>query len=91
VNDLIKDAPGGSSSGASSSRADSSHRPPWSGYGPPRNLCQGLVSKFPSFTRAARAQRWRTCAQECQRTGIGTSRNAMTKQLFENAATAAGQ
>ena len=52
---------------------------------------QGLVSKFPSFTRAARAQRWRTCAQECQRTGISNARNAMTKQLFENAATAAGQ
>jgi len=52
---------------------------------------QGLVSKFPSFTRAARAQRWRTCAQECQRTGISNARNAMTKQLCETAATAAGQ
>ena len=52
---------------------------------------QGVVSKFPSFTRAARAQRWRTCVQECQREGISNARNAMTKQLFEDAATAAGQ
>ena len=52
---------------------------------------QGLVSKFPTFTRAARAQSWRTCAQECQRIGISDGRNAMTKQLFEDAATAAGQ
>lgn len=49
----------------------------------------GLVSKFPTFTKAARAQDWLTCARECQRTGIGDTRNAMTKQLFEDAATAA--
>ncbi|MEE8300976.1 MAG: hypothetical protein V3S24_00920 [Candidatus Tectomicrobia bacterium] len=52
---------------------------------------QGLVSKFPTFTRAARAQDWRACANECRRNGISDTRNAETKQLFEAAATAAGQ
>src|SRR5262249_54081962 len=37
VNGLIKDAPGGSSSGASSSRADSSHCQLWSGSEPLRS------------------------------------------------------
>ena len=51
----------------------------------------GLISKFPTFTQAARAQDWRTCAKECRRRGISDARNDMTKQLFEDAATAAGQ
>lgn len=51
----------------------------------------GLINKFPTFTRAARAKDWRTCANECERGGIGDARNAMTKKLFEDAATAAGR
>lgn len=51
----------------------------------------GLINKFPTFTRAARAKDWRTCANECQRIGISNTRNAMTKKLFEDAATTAGQ
>jgi GH24 family phage-related lysozyme (muramidase) len=52
---------------------------------------QGLIEKFSTFTRAARTQDWRTCADECQRRGISQLRNDMTKRLFEEAATAAGQ
>jgi len=51
----------------------------------------GLINKFPTFTRAARAKNWRICASECRRVGISDARNAMTKQLFEDAAAAAGQ
>jgi hypothetical protein len=43
VNVLTKDAPGGSSSGASSSRADSSHCQPWSRYEQPRSSCLSSV------------------------------------------------
>ena len=46
----------------------------------------GLVNKFPSFTRAARAKDWETCAKECRRRGIGDRRNGETKKLFEDAA-----
>ena len=45
----------------------------------------GLVRKFPTFTRAARAKDWLTCARECQRRGIGDRRNEQTRQLFEAA------
>jgi GH24 family phage-related lysozyme (muramidase) len=45
----------------------------------------GLVTKFPTFTRAAREGDWQTCAAECRRTGIGQSRNDETKHLFEEA------
>lgn len=51
----------------------------------------GLINKFPSFTRAAKAQDWLTCAKECHRRGIGDSRNIKTKKLFEAASTAAGE
>ena len=51
----------------------------------------GLIHKFPTFTRAARTKDWRTCAQEYRRNGISAARNNMTKKLFEDAATAAGQ
>jgi len=43
----------------------------------------GLIHKFPTFTRAARAQDWQTCAQECQRSGISQVRNDETKNLFD--------
>lgn len=45
----------------------------------------GLVSKFPTFTEAARAKDWQTCAAECKRGGIGQRRNDETKKLFEEA------
>jgi GH24 family phage-related lysozyme (muramidase) len=51
----------------------------------------GLIRGFPTFTRAARGKDWRTCANQCRRRGISDARNAMTKKLFEDAATAAGQ
>ena len=47
---------------------------------------RGLVDKFPTFTRAARAKDWETCSAECRRTGIGDRRNEETKRLFETAA-----
>ncbi len=46
----------------------------------------GLVTKFPTFTKAARAQDWATCANQCHRQGIGEVRNEVTKALFESAA-----
>ena len=45
----------------------------------------GLVTKFPTFTAAARAGDWSKCAEECRRRGIGTVRNEEVKQLFEGA------
>lgn len=45
----------------------------------------GLVSKFPTFTRAAREGDWQTCAEECRRRGISSTRNEETKHLFEAA------
>lgn len=45
----------------------------------------GLVTKFPSFTQAAREQDWKVCAQECQRRGISQTRNDEVKKLFEEA------
>lgn len=42
----------------------------------------GLVSKFPAFTRAARSADWETCAIECKRKQVQTSRNETVKQLF---------
>lgn len=47
---------------------------------------KGLVTKFPSLTRAARMQDWQTCAQECQRRGIADIRNKETRDLFLAAA-----
>ena len=46
----------------------------------------GLVSKFPTFTNAAKEKDWLRCAEECRRTGISDARNAETKKLFEDAA-----
>ena len=45
----------------------------------------GLVTKFPTFTAAARAGEWSKCAEECRRRGIGAARNEEIKQLFEGA------
>ncbi len=42
----------------------------------------GLINKFPSFTRAARAQNWQGCAEECDRRGISDERNDEVKKLF---------
>ena len=44
----------------------------------------GLVTKFPTFTNAARHGDWETCAKECRRRGISKSRNEEVKKLFED-------
>lgn len=44
---------------------------------------RGLVTKFPSFTRAARAGDWAGCARECRRRGISSERNETVRRLFE--------
>ena len=44
----------------------------------------GLITKFPTFTTAARAGDWTTCAQECRRIGVGDARNAEVRKLFED-------
>jgi GH24 family phage-related lysozyme (muramidase) len=46
----------------------------------------GLTSGFPHFCRAVRARDWATAASQCQRNGIGDSRNNWTKAQFEAAA-----
>ena len=46
----------------------------------------GLVTKFPSFTKAALARDWSACAKQCHRRGIGDTRNEETKNLFESLA-----
>lgn len=43
---------------------------------------RGLVDKFPSFTRAAQAEDWSSCEQECTRRGISNTRNEEVKSLF---------
>ena len=43
----------------------------------------GLVNKFPTFTKLARAQNWHGCANECRRKGISSERNIETKELFD--------
>ena len=43
----------------------------------------GLVNKFPSFTRAARAEDWAECRAQCTRTGIANSRNKEVEVLFD--------
>ena len=48
----------------------------------------GLINKFPLFTKAARAHNWAICARECHRQGISDQRNLMTARLFEKAAAA---
>ena len=45
---------------------------------------KGLVSKFPSFTRAAREKNWAKCAEECRRNGISKARNDEVRHLFES-------
>ncbi len=42
----------------------------------------GLVSKFPSFTKAARSQDWKLCARECKRKQVQKSRNSEVRALF---------
>ena len=42
----------------------------------------GLINKFPTFTRAARAHDWQSCAAECRRRGISEARNKEVKGLF---------
>lgn len=43
---------------------------------------KGLVSKFPTFTNAARKGDWLTCANECRRKQLQDSRNELVKSLF---------
>lgn len=45
----------------------------------------GLVTKFPTFTAAARNRNWAACAEECRRRGISPARNEEVKHLFEEA------
>lgn len=45
----------------------------------------GLTRKFPKLMRAAKNQDWQTCAAECSRRGIGDTRNAATRALFDGA------
>ena len=45
----------------------------------------GLVTKFPTFTAAARAHDWAVCAEQCRRRGISATRNEEVKKLFEEA------
>ena len=45
----------------------------------------GLVTKFPTFTAAARAHDWAVCAEQCRRRGISATRNEEVKKLFEGA------
>jgi len=47
---------------------------------------RGLVSKFPSLTRAARDQDWAECAAQCHRRGISDHRNEEVHALFMSAA-----
>ena len=47
---------------------------------------RGVVEKFPTFTRKARAADWAGCAKECHRRGIGDARNEEVEHLFESAA-----
>jgi GH24 family phage-related lysozyme (muramidase) len=49
----------------------------------------GLTSKFPTFCKAVKDKDWATAAKECQRGGIGDSRNDWTKAQFEKVAAAA--
>lgn len=44
----------------------------------------GLVTKFPSLTRAAREQDWEECANQCRRKGISEERNDEIRMLFES-------
>jgi hypothetical protein len=43
----------------------------------------GLVNKFPSLTRAAKAEDWAECRAPCTRRGISDSRNEEVEALFE--------
>lgn len=44
-----------------------------------------LLSEFPKFCRAVKSNDWATAANECQRGGIGDTRNAWTKTQLETA------
>lgn len=46
----------------------------------------GLVNKFPSFTRAARAGDWAGCAAECERPQLSAERNNEIRSLLESIA-----
>jgi len=47
---------------------------------------EGLTGKFPHFCAAVKAQDWTTAAAQCQRGGIGASRNNWTNAQFLQAA-----
>ena len=42
----------------------------------------GLISKFPTFTRAARTRDWKLCAKECKRKQVQKARNREVEELF---------
>lgn len=44
----------------------------------------GLIRKFPTFTLAAKEEKWDVCATECKRRGISDERNRETRELFES-------
>jgi hypothetical protein len=43
---------------------------------------RGLITKFPSLTRAVRDNDWAECAAQCRRRGIADSRNEEVRNLF---------
>ena len=42
----------------------------------------GLIKKFPTFSKGAREQDWLACAAECKRQGISDTRNQEVASLF---------
>ena len=42
----------------------------------------GLLNKFPSFSRGFRDRRWQACHDECNRRGIAKARNDYVRSLF---------
>jgi len=42
----------------------------------------GLLNKFPSFSRGFREHNWQTCHDECNRVGIAKARNDYVRGLF---------
>jgi len=47
----------------------------------------GVLTKFPSFVAAFRAQDWDRCRAECNRRGIAEARNTYVKDLFQQLTT----
>ena len=46
---------------------------------------QGVVKKFPTFSRGIREQNWRLCAEQCRRKQVSQERNDWVKNMFMEA------